>query len=138
MSWKGLIIIIGAEWAPDAGIGLEQLQISGDGEVRYEHRLHGEISHAAGRLAPEALRALNGGLREAGFPAVPPHDIPPGGALMEIRLDDAAGQQRVLLDYHAGAHFAGYRELRALATRWCDSLRSGNGADGALDVRITH
>jgi hypothetical protein len=130
-SWKTLTFRVGSEWAPDAYFGLDALQLRTDGTFEFEHRQRGEAQMATGAVAPVVLREVEQWLRAAGFPAVPPHDIPPGSGLVELVVADRSRSQVALMHYYAALKFPGYGDLVRSLVAWTAWLREGGDADKA-------
>jgi hypothetical protein len=130
-SWKTLTFKFGSEWAPDARFGLDALLLRADGRFEYEHRQRGRVQKASGTVEPAVLRQVEQWLRVAGFPAVPPHDIPPGSGLVELTVADRRGSQIALMHHAAALRFPGYRNLVRNLAAWTTWLREGGDADQA-------
>jgi hypothetical protein len=130
-AWKTLTFKFGAEWAPDSPYGLDVLQIAADGRFHYENRTRGETRTSSGKVAPGIVQATGIALRAAGFPAVPAHDIPPGGSLIELVVEDQAGSHNAYMDYFAALKFPGYGDLIRNFDKWTTWLRNGGATDAA-------
>jgi hypothetical protein len=130
-SWKTLTFRFGSEWAADAHFGLDALQLRVDGRFEFEHRHRGEVRQASGAVAPAVVRDVEQWLRAAGFPAVPPHDIPPGSGLVELVVADQNRSQIALMHYYAALRFPGYGDLVRSLVAWTAWLREGGDADRA-------
>jgi hypothetical protein len=130
-SWKTLTFRVGSEWGPDAHFGLDALQLRTDGKFAFEHRQRGEVQVASGAVAPGVLREVEQWLRAAGFPAVPPHDIPPGSGLVELVVADRGRSQVALMHYYAALKFPGYGDLVRSLVAWTAWLREGGAAETA-------
>jgi hypothetical protein len=130
-SWKTLTFKFGSEWAADARFGLDALQLRADGHFEYEHRQRGEVQHASGTVEPAVVRQVEQWLRAAGFPAVPPHDIPPGSGLVELTVAGQRGSQIALMHHTAALRFPGYRNLVRNLAAWTTWLREGGDPEQA-------
>ena len=117
----------GNEHSPSDPFGQETLLIEADGALTYTRRRAGQEWTRAARLSAEALGQLRADLQASGFPAVPPHNIPPGASLIVLQQDE----QQALLDFYKGKTFPGYREVIQRLDACAQWLRRGQGAPPA-------
>lgn len=135
-SWNKLTFKFGSEWAPDSPYGLDVLQLQGDGRFHHENHLRGEVRTSSGKVEPGTVDAVDQWLRTGGFPAVPAHDIPPGGSLVVLEVEDANGSHNAFMDYFAALKFPGYGDLVRNFDKWTAWLRNG-GAAGSAPAGLT-
>jgi hypothetical protein len=115
---------LGSAYAPDSPWGLDRLIVYGDGCFRYENQVKESVLHVAtGSLTPEAAGQLNEALTDAGFPAVPEHETPPGGGYMTI----TRGEERAFFCMSIRRLSTGYGFLIETLDRWVAYLRGNSG-----------
>lgn len=111
---------LGSAYAPDSPWGLDRLIVYGDGCFRYENQIKESVLHVAtGCLTSEAAGELDEALTEAGFPAVPDHETPPGGDYMTI----TRGEERAFFCMSIKRMSNAYGFLIETLDRWVAYLR---------------
>jgi hypothetical protein len=124
-----LVYAFGCENDPSNPFGRCTLTLYADGRLELDNRARGQ-AHAwtatiDGRILADLIKLLD----SAGFPVVPPHQIPPGATrslLVRIRGQQT---QTPLTGFHEARKMPGYGEAYHLL----DSLVVG-ASDGALKV----
>lgn len=110
-----LVYTSGNEHNPGDPVGSVALTIDGDGTVSVVNRSRGVERQWSGTTERSVIERILGHLQEAGFPAVPPHRIPPGSSLRRISIESAgATSSNFPTEWNAGATMAGYREAYQL------------------------
>lgn len=128
---KTIVFQIGSEWAPDSPYGLDVLEIDVDGRFRYENRMRGQVRASSGRVELGTLDVVVDSLREAGFPAVPSHAIPPGSSLIGIQVRGESGDEAALMDYFTALKLPGYGDVIRRLAGWVSWLRKGETEEPA-------
>lgn len=106
-----LVYTRGREDAPDSPFGRETLIIGVDA-VRYERRHRGHTDTSRASLPNR--RWLDEALRNASFPGVPDHGIPPGSGLVTLEAEGDVAT----MDYFAARKFKGYGPLVKRFETW--------------------
>ncbi len=114
-----LTVAAGSAHAPDDPFGREVLVVSTDGSFTYTRERGGTVTRR-GRVDPGHVERLVDGLRAAGYPRAPRHDIPPGASLVQVAL--AAGPP-VDLDLYAARGWPGYGPVLQWFEAVCAWLR---------------
>ena len=87
----------GNENAPGDPFGRIELALEDDGRARLDHHHIGRHRAWTGTVDRAQVQAVRGALATAGFPTVPPHQIPGGSTMRELTVDD----ERVLIEGNA-------------------------------------
>ena len=105
---------VGNEHNPGDPFGRSELSIADDGAARLDH-FGRDTGHRAwtGRLEATSLATIRAALERAGFPNVPPHEIPGGSTMRKLSRDGATA----LVEWYAAKKMAGYADAFPLLDR---------------------
>jgi hypothetical protein len=124
-----LVYTFGCENDPSSPFGRCMLTLYADGRLELDNRARGQARAWAAAIDGRVLAGLITLLDSAGFPVVPPHQIPPGATRSLLVRTRGQQIQTPPTGFHAARKMPGYGEVYHLL----DSLVVG-ASDGALKV----
>jgi hypothetical protein len=100
----------GLENAPGDPFGRTELAIERDGSARLVHKHVGAVHTWTAKVDLATLDALWSALERGGFPAIPSHLVPPGGALRTIIVHDGHRKHTGHIAWNSGAAYEGFKD----------------------------
>jgi len=129
----------GSEYDPGDPFGRCYLSID-NGAAHLEVRHRGIRRTWTGRIGTGTLGAVDEHLAAAGFPAVPPHQVPAGSSLRTLTVGEGDDAPTARIAYHEASKLPGYAEAFALLDGVIAALTGGEVpvvAESEPDVEVT-
>ena len=116
---------MGNPGAPGSPWGRDEIEVSGDGRVRYRNQRGALARSATAELPAEAVDRLFAAIAASPFPVwTDTRPLPPGSTLVELTVQRPDGEATARFDYHTALKTPGYDAVVRLLTGWTGVLRS--------------
>jgi len=116
----------GSENAPDDPFGLETIELTEVGALRYERRRQPARVSLVGSVDPQRFQKVIASLRATTFPTPPQTRFVPGASI--VKITTMPSEQGVSVDYFEALRMDGYRDVVRDLSNLAEGLRDSKAA----------